>query len=183
MAKTNDIIENPVGGYQIEFLVTAEDSHGRSLKIELWMKVGGHGPPEHMHTKQIETFEVIGGTLGINVSGKEYLLIAGQKITAPINAPHKFWNAGNTEVAMTVELRPALRTEFFMETMYSLAKRGKVNKEGVPNLLQLAAILNEHYGEGVMVGPPIPAQKFLAKVIGGFAKSIGYKGFVPYDRT
>jgi hypothetical protein len=48
--------------------------------------------------------------------------------------------------------------------------------------LQFAAILNECYGELFVVGPPIPAQKFMAKVVGRFAKMIGYKGYVPFPK-
>jgi hypothetical protein len=105
-------------------------------------------------------------------------------VTVPINAPHRFWNAGDTELLMTAEFKPALRTEFFLESIYSLAKQGKSNKAGTPsNLFQFAAILNEHYGEMFIIGPPIIAQKILAKVVGNVAKLFGYKGFVPYDRN
>ena len=184
MAKTNDIIENPVIGDKLKFLVTADDSKGETLKVHLWNKVGAQGPPEHYHPKQTETFVVISGTAGIKCNGKEHTLTAGQTLTVPMNAPHKFWNAGNNELEMTAELKPALRTEFFLETMYSLAKKGKVNKNAIPkNFLHFMTILNEYYGEGFIVGPPVGAQKFMAKVLGGLGKLLGHKGFVPYDRN
>jgi len=44
-------------------------------------------------------------------------------------------------------------------------------------------ILNEYYGEQFIIGPPIPVQKFLAKLVGGFGKLLGYKGFVPFERN
>ena len=183
MAKTNDTIENPVIGEKLKFLVTAEDSKGEELKFQVTCKVGATGPPLHWHPKQHETFEVISGTAGITMNGKEQLFIAGQKTEATMNELHTYRNTGNNELVMTIALYPALRTEFFLETMYSLAKQGKCNAKGVPkDLLQFAAILNEFYGELFIVGPPLPAQKFMAKVIGGFAKLIGYKGFVKYDR-
>ena len=85
---------------------------------------------------------------------------------------------------MTAEFKPALRTEYFLESVFSIAEQGKANKTGTPgNIFQFGAILNEYYGETFIVGPPIIAQKFLAKVIGGFGKLIGYKGFVPYNRN
>ena len=85
------------------------------------------------------------------------------------------------ELVVIGELRPALKTEFFLETMYSLDAQGKTNKNGLPNPLQFAAILNEYYGELFVVGQPIPAQKFVAKIVGGLAKRIGYKGYIPFS--
>ena len=184
MAKTNDIIENPVTHEQIRFLTTSEDSDGKLLKIEFTCKVGAQGPPEHIHPHQSETFEIINGNAGILLNGKEQFLTTGQKVTVPANAPHRFWNAGDNELLMTAEFKPALRTEFFLESVFSIAKQGKANKTGTPrNLFQFGAILNEYYGETFILGPPIIAQKFLAKVIGGLGKLIGYKGFVQYNRN
>lgn len=184
MAKTNDIIENPVTNEKIRFLATSDDSDGKFLKIEFTCKVGAQGPPEHIHPHQSETFEVINGKAGILMNGKEQFLTAGQQVTVPANAPHRFWNAGDNELLMNAEFRPALRTEYFLESVFSLAKQGKANKLGTPrNLFQFGAILNEYYGETFIIGPPIIAQKFLAKVIGGFGKLIGYKGLVQYNRN
>ncbi len=184
MAKTNDIIENPVMGDIVKFLVTAEDSNGKSLFVHVWNRVGAQGPPEHMHPKQIETFEVISGTAGFKLNGKEQILTSGQRIIVPMNTPHKFWNAGNNELEMTGELQPALRTEFFLETMYSLAQKGKVNKNAIPkSFLHFMSILNEYYGETFIVGLPIGIQKFMVKIFGRLGKLLGYKGFVPYSRS
>jgi hypothetical protein len=49
-------------------------------------------------------------------------------------------------------------------------------------LLQFATILNECHGELFIVVPPIISQKFMAKEVGGFAKKIGYKGFIPFPK-
>ena len=183
MAKTNDIIENLVIGEKLKFLVTAEDSKGKELKFQVTCKVGATGPPMHWHPKQHETFEVISGTAEITLNGKKQLFTVGQKSEAPVNELHTYRNAGDNELVMTIALYPALSTEFFFETMYSLAKQGKCKANSVPkDLLQFTAILNEYYGELFIEGPPLPAQKFMAKVVGGFAKLIGYSGFVKYDR-
>lgn len=183
MAKTNQFIENPVLGDKARFLVTAEDSKGEVMRGEMWLKPLAQGPPLHYHPIQSETFEVKSGKLGLEVNGKKMLLGPGEKYTIDPNTAHKWYNAGEEELFMIAELRPALKTEFFLESMYSLAVQGKVNKEGLPGTLQFAALLNECPGELYIVGPPIPIQKFMAKVIGGFAKLIGYKGFVPFPEN
>ncbi len=182
MARTNDIITNPVVGDKVEFLVTAADSHGELLRVQVWIEPGAQGPPEHVHPVQVETFAVVSGTAGLKVNGQTHLLTSGQKMTVPSNAAHKFWNAGPDELAMTVDLQPAFRTEFFLESMYALASRGKVNKNAVPkNILQFAAILHDCYGEFYLVGPPVFAQKILAKAVGSLGKWLGYQGFVAFE--
>lgn len=183
MAKTNQVIENKTFGDRCKFLITAADSKGEVMKGEFWCKPGGEGPPLHYHPVQSEKFEVVKGELGLLCNGKEMILKPGETFTVAPNDSHKWWNAGKEELITNVELRPALKTEFFLETVYSLDVQGKANKKtGLPGPLQFAAILNEYYGEIFVVGPPIPAQKFMAKVIGGFAKRIGYKGYVPFPK-
>lgn len=183
MAKKNQIIENKTIGDKVKFLVTAEDSNGELLRAELWVKPSGEGPPLHYHPIQKETFNIIKGEMNLICDGKEMVLKTGESFTVLPNSAHKFWNGSNQEAIAIVELVPALKTEYFIETMYALDIQGKTNKKGLPNLLQFAAMLNENYGELFIVGPPIFVQKFIAKVVGGFAKLIGYKGYIPFPNS
>lgn len=183
MAKTNQFIENKILGDKARFLITSEDSKGELMRGEMWLKPNAQGPPLHYHPIQSETFEVVRGKLGLEVDGKKMVFGPGEKYTVQPNSAHKWYNAGEEELYMIAELRPALKTEFFLESMYSLAQQDKVNKVGLPGTLQFAAILNECPGELYIVGPPIIAQKFMAKVVGRFAKLIGYKGYVPFPKN
>jgi quercetin dioxygenase-like cupin family protein len=183
MAKLNQVIENKTIGDKVKFLVTGAESKGELLRAELWVKPSGEGPPLHYHPVQTETFKIIKGEMNLTCDGKEMVLKAGESFTVPPNTPHKFWNGSKAEAVAIVDLIPALKTEYFIETMYSLDVQGKTKKDGLPNMLQFSAILNECYGELFVVGPPIPAQKFMAKVIGGFAKLIGYRGYIPFPTS
>jgi quercetin dioxygenase-like cupin family protein len=180
MAKTNQIIESKTYGDRAKFLVTAADSKGELLRAQVWIKPGAEGPPEHYHPVQSETFEVIKGQLNLIYEGKELVLLPGEKITVAPNTLHKWYNAGTEDLEAVVELRPALKTEYFLESMYALDQLGKLDKKGLPTPLQFAAILNECYGELFVIGPPIIMQKFMAKVVGGVAKILGFKGYFPF---
>jgi hypothetical protein len=57
MAKTNQIIENPVMGDKLKFLITSEDSKGELLKVEVWLKSGAQGSPLHYHPMQSESLK------------------------------------------------------------------------------------------------------------------------------
>lgn len=183
MAQANQVIENKTFRDKAKFLVTSEDSKGELLRAELWCKAGSQGPPLHYHPIQSESFEVVKGELSLICNGKKMVLKPGEKFMVEPNNAHKWWNEGSEELVAIVELRPAMKTEFFLETMYGLDFQGKTNKQGLPNTLQFAAILNECYGELFLVGPPVLAQKFMAKVVGGFAKLIGYKGYIQFPNN
>ena len=89
-----------------------------------------------------------------------------------------------TELILTSELRPALKSEYFIEIVIALASQGKTNAAGVPNnFIQFATILNQHYGELFVTNPPVPVQKHTARLIGGLGKLLGYKGYIPFDRN
>lgn len=183
MAQTNQIIENPVIGDKLKFLVTAEDSGGDLLKIEIRTKPGAKGTPNHYHPQQSETFEVIQGKLSVFDNGKTVLLRAGEKYTVPSNSLHRWWPEGENDLLVHIELKPAMKTEYFLETMYALAMQGKVNKQALPRPLQFAALLNEYHGEIFAESPPVPVQKFMANVVGRLAKYLGYKGYVPFPQN
>ncbi|HSJ66583.1 MAG TPA: cupin domain-containing protein [Anditalea sp.] len=182
MAKSNQIFENKTFGDIAKVLVSGEDSMGELLRAQVWVKKGAVGPPEHYHPIQSESFEVVSGMLNLKHNGKSLILNAGEKFVVEPNNLHTWYNQGNDDLVMIVELKPALKTEFFLESVYSLDYLGKVDKKGMPGFLQFAAILNEYYGEIFMVNPPIIIQKFIAKVVGGFAKLIGYKGYIPFPQ-
>ena len=56
-------------------------------------------------------------------------------------------------------MRPALGFEQLIETMFTLAADGKVNRKGMPNPLRLAVIANHHFGDVRLPFPPAWLQR------------------------
>lgn len=182
MAKPNDIFENPHNGNKMQFLITSAESKGEVLKVKIWNPPGVPMPPEHLHPLQTDSMEVVQGRMRVKAGNREQVLSAGQKTLVPKNTPHQVWVEGDAELTVIHELRPALNTESFFETQIALAAQGKSDANGVPkSFLQFAAILNENYGELFVTNPPVPVQRFVAKVVGGLGKLLGYKGYVPFQ--
>jgi hypothetical protein len=65
--------------------------------------------------------------------GKERTLQRESAWWFPRSGPH-LGIGGEEEGHVLVEFRPALNTETFFETMYGLARDGKVDENGVPPL-------------------------------------------------
>jgi hypothetical protein len=79
-----------------------------------------------------------------------------------------------------VELRPALNSEIFFETLYRLPRDGKTDENGVPNLLQQAVTLNGiNRGEIYLAWPPVAAQKALLATLAPLGRLLGYKDRYP----
>jgi quercetin dioxygenase-like cupin family protein len=80
---------------------------------------GGDGslPPEHLHPAQEERFEVIDGAVRAIVDGAERRYEKGDAFAVPAGTPHQMTGDGPARVRW--EVRPALRTAEFFETLLS----------------------------------------------------------------
>jgi hypothetical protein len=134
-----------------------------------------------VHPFQSERFEVIAGKLGVKRGREKRELQSGDVVTIESGVPHKFWNAGETEVRFLVEVRPALQFEQLIATMYTLASDGKTSKKGMPNPLRLAVIARHHFDDVRLPVIPQSLQK-LALAMGAPVGRLA--GFRPtYEST
>ena len=180
MARAGEEIYNPVQNDWIVFRETAQDTSGQLLSAELVVAPRGGGTPLHVHPNQEEHFKVLSGTLGVQVGEEHRSLGEGEEAVVSPGTPHRWWNDADQEARVLLELRPALNTEIGFETVYGLARDGKTNKNGVPNLLQLAVMFNSlNKGELYLAKPPIPVQKALFTLLSPVGKLLGYKDHYP----
>jgi len=128
MAKAGDELLNPVTGLRTVFRKTAEETSGELLQVDWIGEPKWTTGPDHVHPRQEERFEVLSGKLGLRVGGVERVHRAGDVIVALADAPHAAWNAGDDEVHVLVDFRPALRTETAFEALAGLARDGKTNR-------------------------------------------------------
>jgi quercetin dioxygenase-like cupin family protein len=152
MARTGDVLENPVTGEKIVFRKTTDETNGQLLQFDYYMKPRSKGLATIAHTepKLEQRMEVLGGTMTYTIgkSGEKKTLVKGQKITIPPDELHSLWNEGNEELYILDEYSPALNMQKFFETMYGLAKDGKVNKKtGLPSFLQIAVMASYYKDE------------------------------------
>jgi mannose-6-phosphate isomerase-like protein (cupin superfamily) len=159
MIRTGDTIENPITGERVTFLATSADTDGEAVVIETVVQPHGFVAAAHVHPAQSERFAVETGTLGLKVGRKKVTLAAGEVVTVEAGNAHRFWNAGDEPVRFVCEVRPALRFEQLLETMFALAADGKTNRKGMPNLLRLAVIARAHFDVVRLPFPPPIVQR------------------------
>jgi quercetin dioxygenase-like cupin family protein len=181
MIHAGDTIENPVTGERIVFHQTSRETNGEAVVFETFVQPHGFVAAAHVHPKQEERFEIVSGTLALNVGGEEIVVGSGETITIPAGTPHRFSNAADDEVRFRCEVRPALQFEQLLETMFSLAADGKTNKKGMPNPLRLAVIARAHFDVVRLPFPPAFVQRLGLALGAPMGRLFGYGP--TYDRT
>jgi quercetin dioxygenase-like cupin family protein len=175
MIRPGDTLENPITGEVLVFHRTSAQTNGESVLVETVVRPAGFVAAAHVHPHQTERFEVVRGLLRLRVGGDELVAEPGDVALVPAGTPHRFWNAGDEEARFLCEVRPALQFESLIETMFSLAAEGKVNRRGMPNPLRLAVIANAHFDTVRLPFPPAPLQRAALAVGAPLGKLLGYE--------
>ena len=179
MSRAGDVAENPVTGERVVVLVGTEDSGGELLVAELFVRPGGAVTGEHVHPSIDEWFTVLEGRVGFRLDGRESVAPLGERLHVPPGTAHDWWNAGEEEARVIVEVSPAARFEEAVSNTFGLARDGRTNAKGMPNLLQVALFAREFEDVLYFTSPPRPVQRFLFAVLAPLARLLGYRGSYP----
>jgi quercetin dioxygenase-like cupin family protein len=165
-----DEIVNPRTGQRMVFVTDTPEL----LEIDTVNPPSDIEEPEHVHPRQESGCRVVSGELRWDLNGEQRLLTAGDSITIPPNVPHHFWNPATEDAHCVQWFRPALRTRAFFETLFALARDGKLKDDGMPPLLQLAVMVPEFGDEIRPTSPPWPLLRAVTAVLGPIARMRGY---------
>lgn len=179
MSKAGEVIENPVTGERVVVRVGTEDSGGRMLVADAYVRPGGAVTGEHVHPTIEEYFTVVRGRVGFRLDGRETVARPGERLHVPAGTAHDWWNAGDEEALITVEITPGARFEEMVVNLFGLARDGKTNAKGMPNLLQGALFAQEFEDVLYFTKPPQAVQKVLFAALAPVARLFGYKGSYP----
>jgi mannose-6-phosphate isomerase-like protein (cupin superfamily) len=189
MIKAGSVFENPQSGLRVIMLKTQVETNGNGFQAEFFMRPhSGQDFPAHYHLWWDEKFEILAGTCAYIVDNIQHTAKAGDIVTLPAKKSHIHpWNTGNTELHMiqtdTFEHASSdavIDTLNTISTQYGLARDGKVGKDGKPNLLQLAVMIQKLLKHGgYLAGTPPVVQQFLFGVLGTVGRAMGYKASYP----
>ena len=104
------------GGHNLKLVKTGDETGGELLEMEASYSGEAGMPPEHLHPKQAERFEVLEGSMRTIVDGEERVYEVGESFEVPTGTPHQMGAEGPAR--MRWEVRPALRTAEFFERLY-----------------------------------------------------------------
>jgi mannose-6-phosphate isomerase-like protein (cupin superfamily) len=181
MIHTGDTIENPVTGERIVFRKTSADTNGEAVVIECFVQPNGFVAAAHVHPAQDERFEILAGSVAFKLDGTELTAGPGDRVLVPAGSTHQFWNEGEEEAHFVCEIRPALKFEQLVETMFALAADGKTNRKGMPNPLRLAVIAHETFDTVRLPFPPAWMQRLGLVAGAALGRLVGYRPtYTPY---
>jgi uncharacterized protein YndB with AHSA1/START domain len=179
VARAGDVLENPATGERLVFLRTAADTGGELLEYELEFVPRGFAIRDHLHPRQAERHEILEGPLGIVVAGRERRLGPGDVEDVPVATQHRIFATQDAPLKARFALRPALESEVLLETLFGLARDGKVDAKGNPSPLQLAVIFSEFAELGRPPKPPAAVQRALFAPLGALGRARGYRATYP----
>jgi quercetin dioxygenase-like cupin family protein len=166
---------HPISGERIVFRKRARDTGGELLEMNLYLAPGGAIATTHVHPHQEERFEISGAPVMFRIGREERLVKPGEVAAVPPGVPHVWWNPSPDEAATLIQFRPALDTETFFETFFGLAREGKVNKQGLPNLLQMSVLARAYRREMQLPKPQQWMLGTLALVLDPIGRAVGYR--------
>jgi len=179
-SRRGDVIMNNVTGERAIVLVGTEESRDGRTVCFLGVRPGGAVVGEHVHSSITERFRVVSGRLTVCVNGAESILGPGDEVTIKPGTPHDWWNAGDVDTQIVVEIDPGRRFELMICTLFGLANDGLTNDKGLPHLLQLAVIADEFRDVVEFSKPPRIVQRLMFAVLAPIGRALGYRPI--YDR-
>jgi quercetin dioxygenase-like cupin family protein len=174
MARPGDVLAHPRGD-RLVFIATAADTGGERLEMDVTYPRRTHAPAPHLHPHQEETFRVLQGALRTTIDGRERTFGPGEAFVVPPGTPHTMHADADEPTRFLWEVRPALRTEDFFETIWGLARAGRTNARGTPTVLQGAVLMRAYAAEFRLVRPPRFVQRPLFAVLAAIGRALGYR--------
>ena len=181
--------ESPGAGQRSRIVTLPSEAGGRQFVLEYINQPfrGEHAVPAHIHTAYRETFEILKGRARYRLGSETKTAVAGERVLMPPMVPHVHpWSDSDEElhVRQTADANPAdLRglTASLQAaiTIQGLAKAGRVNAKGLPNLMQLGVLIATTMPATYLDGPPIALQRVLFGALGWLGRIAGYQAAYP----
>jgi quercetin dioxygenase-like cupin family protein len=175
-------LHNPVTGELARLNVAPDETDGRRLEVDLWLQPGAAVAGAHVHDSLIERFDVIAGEVGFRRGGETRGVRPGDgAVEVQAGTVHDWWNAGDGVAHVRVQVaatpaapgEPAARFASMIEVLWSLGALGRVNAEGMPDTLWLAAIAREYRDVIRFVKPPAAVQAALFGPLAALGRRTG----------
>ena len=175
MIAKGQMLRNEVTGETLVFRTTSAETDGESVVVECFVEPDGAVAAAHLHPGQEERFEVLAGELRFRVGKSTIVAGPGDRILVPAGTPHRFENVGEETAHFVCEVSPALGFEQLIETMFSLAADGKVNRKGLPSPLRLAVIARHHFDDVRLPFPPAWLQRLGLAMGAPLGRLLGFR--------
>ena len=174
-----EVWENPVTRERAVVLELPWQNTQRRVVAELTALPGARVVGEHSHPGLHERFSVLRGELIVMRDGRRSVLRVGESVHIEPGVWHDWWNEGEADAVVRVEVTPGERFAHMIETLFGLAREGHVNGKGMPTPLQLALTAQEFSDVIVFRKPPPAVQRLVLGALTPIARRRGYRATYP----
>lgn len=174
-----EVFENPVTRERAVLVEAPWWNDECRAVAEMTALPGARVVGEHLHPALHESFTVLAGELTVLRDGRRSVLRAGERADVGPGVWHDWWNEGEADALVRIQVTPGERFAHLIETLFGLAREGHVNKRGMPNPLQLALVAREFDDVIVFRKPPAVLQRALFGALVPIARRRGYRATYP----
>ena len=157
-------------GEHFEFLTSARASDGH-FRFVWTLGPGRKGPPEHYHPTETETFEILEGTLRIWINGEPHDYSAGDAVSIPPMACHRFLNPTKEPAVARVTLDGTRMEDVLVPMALHFEGRTKIGLGDVGQIIV----------HDIAVGGSVAASGTMHGMMSGLAKLLMRFGIRPLD--
>lgn len=177
--EVGEVWENPVTRERATVLeLPWQSPNGRGTGV-LTALAGARVAGEHLHPSMVERFTVLEGELTLKRDKVTSVLKEGESAVIEPGLWHDWWNAGDHDARVRVEVTPGERFVHMLETLFGLAQLGHTNSKGMPDPLQLALFASEFGDVIVFRAPPPVVQRAIFGALAPIARGRGYCATYP----
>ena len=172
MLEPGTVVRSPRGT-----VVEVLESSPERLRIRRELPPATGKTPLHQHENGVETFRVLEGEVSGRSGAGMRLLRAGEVLEVPVNTPHVHPHTASDATAViehTIEPQPRFVQVYFPSWMAWLAE-GSVNGQDEPTFLSVMSLMRDGGGGTWLTGPPVAAQRALARGLAPVAAARGYR--------
>jgi hypothetical protein len=181
--------ENPRDGQRFRVLALPDAANPGRFVLECVYRpmTGETAVPPHFHPTSTETFEIMSGQAKFPVGEFTGTAGPGDRVVMPSGMIHVHpWctGPGPLHVRQTGESVPAdpeglLASLQALTAIFGLASAGKVNRVGLPGLLQLAVLVRSTMLATYLARPPVAVQRIAFSLLGSLGRLLGYRTAYP----
>jgi quercetin dioxygenase-like cupin family protein/uncharacterized protein YndB with AHSA1/START domain len=165
MAMPGDVLQVPRLGVSIEFRRTTAETGGEVVEFDVVGRPRGFITQPHVHPAQVERHEVIEGTMRMKAGGRTQLLSPGDVFETAPGHPHTHVAGDSGPGRVRVQIRPALRTEAWLERLGQMDHDHHLSARGWPKPLPGARLITDFEGEAHAAFPSPNVQRRIAHAI------------------
>ena len=182
-------IENPIMGQRALLIKLPRDTGGDYFEMEYICQpfTGKGNLPLHYHPTYTERFDIFSGKARYRLGKNEYVAGLGEQIIIPPLIEHLHpWSDSNEElrVHLVSKANPPDMAGLNANinagiTIFGLARDGKVDKHGLPNLLQQAVCAIKTIPGACPAGMSIGTARVMIGFLALLGHALGYQASYP----